>query len=88
MSKSLLLLEVKLESADFCDQLLIVGGKSYKIENSGTMDNIWSGGMWMEEMLEELEGLLGAHQSLEVGSVNHTTVNLELSKSIIDLEKT
>ena len=52
------------------------------------MDNIWSGGMWMEEMLEELEGLLGAHQSLEVGSVNHTTVNLELSKSIIDLEKT
>ena len=41
--------------------------------------------MWMEEMLE---GLLGAHQSLEMGSVNHTTVNLELSKSIIDLEKT
>ena len=38
LSKSLLLLEVKLESADFCDQLLIFGGKSYKIENPGTME--------------------------------------------------
>jgi len=31
------------------------------------------------------DDLLGAHEPLEVGSVDHATVNLELSESIVNL---